>query len=234
MWISSLSGRNVLPQFLQGTSCFCDDSYAKWFLRSRSSWLSPDKLGNMLGLTGGGRRKCLGNWLFSSSHFFKHCGSWILIDLDPNSLPHMKQTTVLGFLGGWGLLLPYKSASLDDPCWPDPILEGSKFLDIFRGLLGLQLLWWTGKRSGLNVRPQFSQGISWFCDAWKAMSFMESSCASLTRGSLDRGAFPQPAGFWGGFLRRCLGNWLFSICHFSRHFGMWSEIDVVPYKRPQM
>lgn len=233
IWISSLSGRKVLPQFLHGTNCFCDDSNASWFIRSKSLPLWPDKLGKMLGLTGGCCRKCFGSLLFSSSHFFMHCGSWMLMDFVPNSLPHMKQTTVLGFLGGWGLLRP-KSPDGEDPCRPDPSLEGSKLLEGLRGLQGLQLRWCTGSRSGLNVRPQFSQGTSWLWEAWNAISFMESNWAALSRGSVDNGVFPHPVGLCGGLRRKCRGNCAFSISHFSRHFGMCSEIDVVPYNRPQM
>ena len=38
------------------------------------------------------------------------------------------------------------------------------------GLPGLQLRWWTGRRSGLNRRPQFSHWISWALDASHAAS----------------------------------------------------------------
>lgn len=65
----------LAEKFLHGTNCFCDDSNASWFIRSKSLPLWPDKLGKMLGLTGGCRRKCFGSLLFSSSHFFMHCGS---------------------------------------------------------------------------------------------------------------------------------------------------------------
>lgn len=37
-----------------------------------------------------------GRWSFCICHFFMHCGSWILIDLVPNSRPQTGHGTDLG------------------------------------------------------------------------------------------------------------------------------------------
>lgn len=78
---------------------------------------------------------------------------------------------------------------------------------------GLQDLRCTDNRSGLKVRAQLGQGTRFACDACQAASFTAATSY-----------FPPDwriSGFFGKGLRCSLGSLLFSIFHFSRHWGSW-------------